>query len=142
MHHNVGIALSPTCASGLNGIDPPPAKHFTNIGQWSLSWCWTLHFMHHTSSRADGRVVLSCFKLYSSRHKFCSCVWNFLTPKPGSCIGVSCNLIAISNASAWVDNFCCDNTILRCDISDDTKHAWCFPSVKVMFSSRIILFSL
>jgi len=98
--------------------------------------------MHHTSSHASGRAVLSYFKLCISRHKFFNYVWICSTPRLGSCIGVSCSLIAISKVLAWVDSFYYDNAVLRCGISDATNHVWCFPSVKVMLASRIIPFSL
>lgn len=98
--------------------------------------------MHQTSSCISERVFLSCFKLYIFRHKFFSCAWICWNPRPRSCIGVSCSLIAISNASAWMDNFCCNSAVLRCSVRDTTNHErWC-ASVKVMLVSWIILFSL
>ena len=98
--------------------------------------------MRHTSLRTSMCVVLSYFKLYISKHKFCSYAWICWTPRPESCIGVSCNLISISKASAWVESFCCDSAILKCGVSDTTNHARCYPSVNIMLASWIMLFSL
>lgn len=98
--------------------------------------------MHHTSSRASGRGALSYFKLCISRHKFCSCTWIYWTPNPGSCIGVSCNLIAISNTLNWVEIFCCDNVVLKCGVSEAANHVRCCASINVILASQIILFSL
>jgi len=56
-------------------------------------------------------------------------------------IGVSCNLIAISNALAWVESFYYDNVVLKCDVRDATNHAQCCPSVNIILASQIVLFS-
>lgn len=98
--------------------------------------------MHHTSSRISRWVVLSCFKLRISRHNFFNCVWICWTPRLGSCIEVSSNLIVTSKASAWVVCICCDNAFHRCDINDATNHSWCCLYVNVMFTSRIVHFIL
>ena len=112
------------------------------MGQWSLSCPWLLHLRQPTFARASDQGTLSCFKLCISKLKFCSYAWICWTPNPGSCIGVSCNLIAISNASTWVEIFCCDRAILRCGVIDATNHTECYTSDSVMFTSRIVLFSL
>jgi len=96
--------------------------------------------MHPTSVHASSWGTLSCFKLCISKQRFCSCTWK--TPNPRSCIGVSCNLIAISNSSAWVEIFFCDNTVLRCGVKDATNHAQCCVSFSVMLALRIVFFSL
>lgn len=111
-----------------------------NTGQWSLSWPWPLHSIHHTSSYTSGHGTLSFFKLCISKHRFCSCAWIYWTPNLGSCIGISCKLITISNSSAWVEIFGCDSAILRCDVRDATNQAQCFAYESVIFSSRIIIF--
>lgn len=77
-----------------------------------------------------------------SKHRFRSCAWICWTRSPGCCINVSCNLITICNASAWVEIFCCDNTVLKCGVKDATNHAWCCTSVNVILASCIVLFSL
>ena len=112
-----------------------------NTWQWSFSWPWPLNFIHHTSSHASGPGTLSCFKFCISKHRLYSCAWNCWTPNLGSCIGVSCNLVAISNAFAWVESFCSDNTVLRCGVKDATNHVQCYTSISVILASWIILFS-
>lgn len=69
----------------------------------------------------SGRPFL--LQIYISKHRFWSYEWICWTPNPGSCIGVSCNLIVVSNASAWVEIFCCDSAVLRCGVKDATNHA-------------------
>ena len=98
--------------------------------------------MHHTSSRTSSMGTFSCSRLCISKHIFCICISIYWTPYPWSYIQVSCNLIAISNASAWVEILCCDSIVLRCGIKDATNHAWCCASVSVMLASWIILFSI
>jgi len=66
-----------------------------------------------------GRPIL--FQTLISKHRFCSCAWICWTPNLGSCISVSRNLIIISNASARVEIFCCDNVILKCGDKDATN---------------------
>ena len=67
---------------------------------------------------------------------------DLLHSQPRSWISVSCNLIAISNASAWVESFYCDSTVLRDDVIDATNHVrFCAP-ISIILSSWIILFSL
>ena len=98
--------------------------------------------MHHTPSCTFIQGVLSCFKLFISRHRFYCCVWICWTPNPWSCIGVSCNLIAISNASNWVESFCCDSVVLECVVSEATNHVRCCASINVILALWIVLFSL
>lgn len=112
-----------------------------NTGEWSLLWPWPLHFIHHTSSRAFHCDGLFCFKLSISNHRFCSCVWICLTPNPVSCIRVSCNLMTISNTSAWVESFYCDSVVIRCSVKDATNHERCWASMSVILASCIVLFN-
>lgn len=73
---------------------------------------------------------------------FLAQTWICWTPNLGYYIGVSCNLIDISNASPWVETFFYDNIVLKCGVSEATNHAWCYASVNVILASWIILFSL
>jgi len=98
--------------------------------------------MHHTSLCASGYITLSYFKICISRHRFCIFTWICRTPNLGSCIRVSCNLIAISNALVWVESFCYDSVILKCGVRDATSHVQCCASISVILASWIVLFSL
>ena len=140
VHQSGVITFDPSCAFGRNSVGPLVTKRFTATGQWSLPCLWALHLIDQTSSQTSG--AWSYFNFCISKHKFWTCAWICYTSNPRSCTGVLCSCIVASNASAWVEIFCCDKADFIYGISDVMNQAQCCASVRVMLALRIVLFNL
>jgi len=77
--------------------------------------------------------------LHLKAYIFQLCV-DLLNSQVRICIGVSCNLIAISKVLSYFVNFFCDRRLLKCCISDATIHSQCCPSIIFVLASWIVHF--